>query len=176
MVEFPITFDQIDHPDSIPHPGRYLLMVDPIVSTKWLTKVLMDGGIGLNILYVEMLDAMGINRSRIQPTGAPFHNVILGKQDKPLGQIDLSITFRDSSNFRTETLTFEVVWFHGTYHTILGHPCYVKFMAIPNYTYLKLKMRARVGSSPLSPPSSALTSVRWSAVSLLWKPSPPRNL
>ena len=39
-----------------------------------------------------------------------------------------------------ETLTFEVVGFHGTYHAILGHPCYVKFMAIPNYTYLKLKM------------------------------------
>ena len=40
----------------------------------------------------------------------------------------------------TETLTFEVVGFHGTYHTILGQPCYTKFMAIPNYTYLKMKM------------------------------------
>ena len=39
-----------------------------------------------------------------------------------------------------ETLTFEVVGFYGTYHAILGHPCYAKFMAIPNYTYLKLKM------------------------------------
>ena len=39
-----------------------------------------------------------------------------------------------------ETLTFEVVGFPGTYHAILGRPCYAKFMAIPNYTYLKLKM------------------------------------
>ena len=39
-----------------------------------------------------------------------------------------------------ETLTFEVVGFHGTYNAILEHPCYAKFMAIPNYTYLKLKM------------------------------------
>ena len=38
------------------------------------------------------------------------------------------------------TLTFEVVGFHGTYHAILGRPCYAKFVAIPNYTYLKLKM------------------------------------
>ena len=37
-------------------------------------------------------------------------------------------------------LTFEVVGFRGAYHAILGRPCYVKFMAIPNYTYLKLKM------------------------------------
>jgi len=33
-----------------------------------------------------------------------------------------------------------VVGFHRTYHTILGRPCYAKFMAIPNYTYLKLKI------------------------------------
>ena len=39
-----------------------------------------------------------------------------------------------------ETLTFMVVGFHGTYHAILGSPCYGKFMAVPNYTYLKLKM------------------------------------
>jgi hypothetical protein len=39
-----------------------------------------------------------------------------------------------------ETLTFEVVGFRGTYHAVLGRPCYAKFMAVPNYTYLKLKM------------------------------------
>ena len=40
-------------------------MVDLIISTKRLTKLLMDGGSGLNIMYAEMLDAMGIDRSRI---------------------------------------------------------------------------------------------------------------
>ena len=33
-----------------------------------------------------------------------------------------------------------MVDFPGSYHTILGRPCYAKFMAIPNYTYLELKM------------------------------------
>ena len=37
-------------------------------------------------------------------------------------------------------LTFEVVDFSGSYHAILGRPCYAKFMAVPNYTYLKFKM------------------------------------
>jgi hypothetical protein len=50
------------------------------------------------------------------------------------------VTFGDLSNFRKETLTFEIVGFCGTYHAMLGWPCYVKFMAIPNYTYLKIKM------------------------------------
>ena len=58
----------------------------------------------------------------------------------PLGQIDLPITFGDQFNYRTETLTFEVVGFPGTFHTILGWPCYAKFMTVPNYTYLKFKM------------------------------------
>ena len=33
-----------------------------------------------------------------------------------------------------------MVGFRGTYHAIIGRPGYTKFMAIPNYTYLKLKM------------------------------------
>jgi len=48
--------------------------------------------------------------------------------------------FGDRANFCSEVLTFEVVDFLGSYHAILGRPCYTKFMAIPNYTYLKLKM------------------------------------
>ena len=60
-------------------------------------------------------------------------------------QIDLPVTFGDPTNYRTETLTFEVVAFHGTYHAILGRPCYAKFTAVPNYTYLKLKMLGPCG-------------------------------
>ncbi|XP_066374534.1 uncharacterized protein [Miscanthus floridulus] len=107
---------------------------------KRLTKVLMDGGNDLNIMYVETLDDMGIDRARIRPTGAPFHGIVPGKQAMPLGQIDLPVTFGGPSNYRTEALTFKVVGFHRTYHAILGQPCYAKFIAVPNYTYLKLKM------------------------------------
>jgi hypothetical protein len=53
--------------------------------------------------------------------------------------------------FRKETLTFEVVGFHGTYHAILGCPCYAKFMAVPNYTYLKLKMSGPKGIITIRP-------------------------
>ena len=67
-------------------------MVDPIIGMKQLTKVLMDGGSGLNILYVDTLDAMRIPRSELRPAGSPFHDMILGAQAYPLGQIDLPIT------------------------------------------------------------------------------------
>jgi hypothetical protein len=161
----PITFDRSNHPESFSRSGRCLLVVDPIISTKRLTKVLMDRGNSLNIMYVETLGAMGVDRSRIWPTRAPFHGIVLGKQAKPLGQIDLPVTFGDPSNFRTKILTFEVVRFHETYHAILGRLCYAKFMVVPNYTYLKLKMLGLHGSSPTTLPSSALMSAMLSVAS-----------
>ena len=83
--ESAITFDQTNHPKSVPQPGRYSLVVNPIIDIKQLTKVLMDGGNGLNIMYAEMLDAMGIDRSCIRLTEAPFHAIMPGKQAMRLG-------------------------------------------------------------------------------------------
>jgi len=88
-------------------------VVDPIIGTKHLSRVLMDGGSSLNILYVDTLDTMGIDRARLRPSGAPFHGVMPGKQAIPLGQIDLHVTFGGSSIFWKENLTFEVVGFKG---------------------------------------------------------------
>ncbi|XP_066381464.1 uncharacterized protein [Miscanthus floridulus] len=63
----------------------------------------------------------------------------------PLEQIDLPVTFGNPTNYRTDTLSFKVVGFHKTYHAILGRPYYVKFMVVPNHTYLKLKMLGPCG-------------------------------
>ena len=65
--------------------GRYPLVVDPIIHKKRLTKVLMDGGSGLNILYVDTLDTMRITRSELRLVSSPFHGVIPGMQAYPLG-------------------------------------------------------------------------------------------
>ena len=100
----------------------------------------MDGGSGLNILYVDTLDALCIPRLELRLASPPFHEVIPRAQAYPLGQIDMPVMFGNRANFCLEVLTFEVVDFPGSYHAILGPPCYAKFMAIPNYTCLKLKM------------------------------------
>jgi hypothetical protein len=136
----PITFDQGDHPDHVPSPGKYPLIVDPVIGNVRLTKVLMDGGSSLNIIYAETLGLMQIDLSSIRTGAAPFHGIIPGKRVQPLGQLDLPVCFGTPSNFRRETLTFKVVGFRVTYHAVLGRPCYAKFMAVPNYTYQKLKM------------------------------------
>jgi hypothetical protein len=135
-----ITFDQGDHPDCMPSPGKYPLVVDPVIGNTRLTKVLMDGGSNLNIIYAKTLGLLEIDLSTIRAGAVPFHGIIPGKRVLPLGQLDLPVCFRTPSNFRRETLTFEVVGFRGTYHAVLGRLCYAKFMDVPNYTYLNLKM------------------------------------
>ncbi|XP_012699100.1 uncharacterized protein LOC105913772 [Setaria italica] len=67
----------------------------------------MDGGSDLNILYTKFLDAMGIKRSCLHPSAAPFHGIVPGKRAMPLRQIDLPVTFGTSSNYRKEILTFK---------------------------------------------------------------------
>jgi hypothetical protein len=83
---------------------------------------------------------MGIGLDQLRPSTTPFYGVAPGKRVQPLGQIDLPVWFGTPDNFRKETLTFKVVRFRGVYHAILGRPSYAKFMAVPNYTYLKMKM------------------------------------
>ena len=93
--ESAITFDRTDHPDTVPHPGRYPLVVNLIVGPKRLTKVLMDEGSSHNIMYAKTLNKMGVDRTNLHPTRAPFHGIVPGKQAMPLGQIDLPIIFGD---------------------------------------------------------------------------------
>jgi hypothetical protein len=131
-----ITFSREDHPNRIPNPGQYPLVVDPIIGNARFSKVLMDGGSSLNILYAHTLRLLGIGLDQLRLSTTPFHGVAPGKRVQPLGQIDLPVWFGTPSNFRKETLTFEVVGFRGAYHAILGRPCYAKFIVhrfgVPN--------------------------------------------
>jgi hypothetical protein len=82
---------------------------------------------------------------QLRPSTTSFHGAAPCKRVQPLGQINLPVWFGTPDNFRKETLTFEVVGFRGAYHAILGRPCYAKFMAVLNYTYLKVKMSGPKG-------------------------------
>jgi hypothetical protein len=140
-----ITFNREDHPNRIPNLGQYPLVVDPDIRNARFSKVLMDGGSSLNILYAHTLRLLGIMLDQLRPSTMPFHGVTPGKRVQTLGQIDLPVWFGTLDNFRKETLTFEVVGFRGAYHTILGRSCYAKFMVVPNYTHLKMKMSGPKG-------------------------------
>jgi hypothetical protein len=75
---------------------------------------------------------------RLMECDEPFFSIIPGKATYPMGWFSLPVTF-GTENFRAEYLIFEVADFKS-YHTILGRPMLARFMAIPHYTYLVLKM------------------------------------
>nr|ABA98419.2 retrotransposon protein, putative, Ty3-gypsy subclass [Oryza sativa Japonica Group] len=138
--ETTIKFDRSDHPDRVVHPGRYPLVLDPVVRNVKLRRSLIDGGSALNILFAKTLDDMQIPRTELKSSNASFHGVIPGLCATPLGQITLPVTFGTRENFCTENVCIEVADFETAYHAILGRPALAKFMAVPHYTYMMMKM------------------------------------
>ena len=65
--------------------GMFPLIVDPIIGKTRLSRLLIDGGSGLNLLYTETYDTMGLSRAVTWPSDALFHGVIPRLQAIPLG-------------------------------------------------------------------------------------------
>jgi hypothetical protein len=75
-----ITFSREDHPNRIPNPGRYPLVVNPVIDNSRFSKVLMDRGSNLNIFYAHTLRLMGIGLDQLWPSTTSFHGVTPGKR------------------------------------------------------------------------------------------------
>jgi hypothetical protein len=89
---------------------------------------------------------MGLDISKmLTPSRAPFHGIVPGNMFTPLGSVVLLVTFGTKDNYRTEYIKFELVNFESSYHTILGRPALAKFMVVPYYVYLLLKMLGKTG-------------------------------
>jgi hypothetical protein len=77
---------------------------------------------------------------------SPFYGIVIGNASIPLGSVVLLVTFKETrENYRTEYMKFEIADFGTSYHAILGRPAIAKFMVVPHYTYLVLKMPSPTG-------------------------------
>jgi hypothetical protein len=102
--------------------------------------IFMDVGSGINLIYAKTLRAMHISLEFLKPTDCSFHGIVPGSANYPLGRIALNVCFGNRQNYRREKLNFEVMDWPSQYHAILGRPAFSRFMAVPHYTYLVLKM------------------------------------
>jgi hypothetical protein len=118
-----------------------------VVAGSKLNKVLIDGGSELNVLFAKTLKKMGLDiTNMLTKSNTPFYGIVPGNAAIPLGSVVLPVTFGESrDNYRTEYVKFEVADFETSYHAILGRPTIAKFMAVPHYTYLVLKMPSPAG-------------------------------
>src|SRR3954462_7323396 len=105
-----------------------------------MDKIFMDGGSSLNIIFVSTLHKTLIPRLVWKKSSTVLHRVVPGEAATSLGIIELEVVFGSRRNFARHTLEFEVLDWQSQYHAILGRPTFAQFMAVPHYTYLKLKM------------------------------------
>ena len=100
-----------------------------------------NSGAGLNVIFADTLKKMGIDfMELLTPTNVPFYGIVPRKMAMPLGQITLLVTFGTPNNLRTELIKFKVASFDSSYNAISGRRALAKFMAVPHYLYLLLKM------------------------------------
>jgi hypothetical protein len=83
---------------------------------------------------------MGLSRSALHLSRAPFHGIVPRAAVTTVGQITLPVTFRTQENFCTEYMQFVVADFEVANNAFHGRPALTKFMAIPHYAYLVLKI------------------------------------
>jgi hypothetical protein len=138
--EQPIEFNREDHPITVPRPGNAPLVLKSQIGGYDVDRVFMDAGSGINLVYTKILRAMHISLEFLKPIDCSFHRIVLGSANYPLGQIALDVCFGNRQNYRTEKLDFEVMDWPSQYHAILGQSVFSRFMAVPHYTYLVLKM------------------------------------
>ena len=120
-------------------------MLDPTIRNVRFKKVLIDGGSALNILFSGALTELVLTKDDLIPVDSPFWGIVPSRASQPLGQITLPVQFGTADYFRTEYLNFFVADFDIAYHAILGRPALAKFMAVPHYVYMVLKIPTEQG-------------------------------
>ena len=116
------------------------MVLDPIIDGYHLTRVLMDSGSSLNLIYQDTVRKMGIDLTRINQSNTTFKGVIPGPEAHYTGSLVLEVVFGSPDNFRSEELIFDIAPFRSGYHALLGRTAFARFNAVPHYAYLKLKM------------------------------------
>jgi hypothetical protein len=116
-----------------------------VIRESRVKKVLVDGGSSINVTFPRMLLALGVALKDLTESNTPLFGIVPTEGEYPLGHIYMPVTFGTPENYRTEFMRFEVARFGCGYNAIIGRPGLAKFMAIPHYSYMILKMSGPQG-------------------------------
>ena len=88
----PITFDHQDYSKGARNAGWTALVVNPIINGLQFTKVLMDGGSDLKLLYQDTIRKLGVNPAIIRHGNTSFQGVTPGPDTQSMGSLSLEVT------------------------------------------------------------------------------------
>ena len=114
------------------------MVCTPTINNVAVTKTLIDGGAGLNVISVEIFAKLQVPYESLMPT-RPFSGVTEGTT-LPIGQVRLPVTFGTRENYRTEHIDFDMAHISLPYNAILGYPALAKFMAVTHHAYNTVKL------------------------------------
>ena len=80
----PIIFDLEDHPDRTTAVGCLPMLVSPTIRNLKVTKMLVDGGAGLNLIFSAVIKKLQIPDGELEETGS-FQGINPGRS-KPKGK------------------------------------------------------------------------------------------
>ena len=138
-----LTFSSEDHPSNSACSGALPMLCTPTICQVAVTRTLIDGGAGLNMLSVEAFSLLHVPLERLRPS-RPFSSVGAGSTAS-WGQIRLPVTFGTYDNFRTELVDFDIAPIGLPYNAILGYPALAQFMAATHPAYNLMKMPGSSG-------------------------------
>jgi hypothetical protein len=97
----------------MPNPGGYALILDltlvgPEINVKF-SKVLIDNGSSINIMYRDTMSKLGISENMLGPSRTTFHGVVPGVSCAPMGKVRVDVLFGTRENCRVENILFGVV-------------------------------------------------------------------
>src|SRR4051812_38879798 len=78
-----ITFSREDHPPAIPCPGHGALVLEARIGNYDMSRVFMDGGSGINIIFTRTLEEMLIQNSALKSSSTTFMESCQEKQSTP---------------------------------------------------------------------------------------------
>ncbi|XP_020180566.1 uncharacterized protein [Aegilops tauschii subsp. strangulata] len=91
------------------------------------------------------MEKLNNKEKQLLPSRTVFHGIVPGLSYSPIGKIKIYVIFGDRDHFRREAIWFEVVDLESPYHVLLGRPALAKFMVVPHYAYLKMKIPGTKG-------------------------------
>jgi hypothetical protein len=105
--EVPISFSRDDQWTSFSEPGKFPLVLDPVVVEVKLTRVLIDGRSSLHLIFASTLRKMGLDLTNMLISSkSPFYGIVLDNAVHPTGMVVLPVTFGTRENYRTEFIKF----------------------------------------------------------------------
>jgi hypothetical protein len=92
--EVAIHFDVRDHPISLYDGPLLLLIIKPYIRNYKVDRTLVNSSSGLNLLFANAYDNLGLPRKHLVPVKEPFYGIMPGIQPTRSGESTSKLPFK----------------------------------------------------------------------------------